>query len=229
MPITTFADTSQDCVSDYQIGHMRNGEGYTNTWYDVDDESNFEEWSGEYGANDETKQDFTVTVPRNSGDLYFTAESYITGMVPDDCQGAYGAPLVLIELYNGYNRLDYQYYPDMLNMPLLVQEGSYSGGTTFTLKIQYKWYNNPVRDYTVGVYSSQDLEIKDSRGQTNQIHMDGQSPSGFTQSSFTGISGYDTAGEDEVPNSVAAETEIPVAAMIQELRNVYSAYRASRL
>jgi hypothetical protein len=42
---------------------------------------------------------------------------------------------VLIELYNGYNRLDYQYYPDMLNMPLLVQEDSYSGGTTFTLKI----------------------------------------------------------------------------------------------
>jgi len=59
--------------------------------------------------------------------------------------------------------------------------------------------------------------------------MDGQSPSGYTQSSFTGMSGYDTAGEDEVPYSVAAETEIPVTAMIQELRNVYSAYRASRL
>jgi len=73
----------------------------------------------------------------------------------------------LIELYNGNNRLSYEYYPDMVNMPILVQEGSYSSGTTFTLKIGYKWWNNPVRDYTVGVYSSQDLEIKDSRGQTN--------------------------------------------------------------
>ena len=162
MPITTFADTSQDCVADYQIGHQRNGEGYTNTWLDVDDESNNEMWSGyaaagENGADDETKSEFTITVPRNSGDLYFTAESYINGMVPEECQGAYGAPLLLVELYNGYNRLDYKYYPDMLNMPLMVEEGSYSGGTTFTLKVQYKWFINPVREYTVGVYSSQDL------------------------------------------------------------------------
>jgi hypothetical protein len=49
----------------------------------------------------------------------------------------------------------------------MVEESSYRAGDTFTLKVQYKWYTNPVRDYTVGVYSSQDLEVKDSRGQTN--------------------------------------------------------------
>jgi hypothetical protein len=59
--------------------------------------------------------------------------------------------------------------------------------------------------------------------------MDGSSPSGYTQSSFSGISGYDTAGEAEVPYSVAAETDIPVAAMIQELKEVYSNYRSSRV
>jgi hypothetical protein len=151
---------------------MRNGEGYTNTWFDVDDENNFESWGGPYGEsdgnNDETVQDFTITVPRKSGDLYFTAEGYYNGMVPRDCQGSYGAPLLLVQLFNGNNELpDYAFSPDKLNYPLMVEESSYRAGDTFTLKVQYKWYTNPVRDYTVGVYSSQDLEVKDSRGQTN--------------------------------------------------------------
>lgn len=113
MPITLFANRNIDCVTDYQIGHLRTGEGYTDDWFDVEDENNYQGFTGEYPSNDETQQEFSITVPRNNGDLYFTAESYYSGMVPENCQGSYGSPLLLFELYKGqYNRLEYKYYPD---------------------------------------------------------------------------------------------------------------------
>ena len=37
------------------------------------------------------------------------------------------------------------------------------------------------RDFSVIVYSQQNLEIKDLKGQTNMLHYDGNSPSGLKQ------------------------------------------------
>jgi len=41
-------------------------------------------------------------------------------------------------------------------------------------------------EYTARVYSKQDLQVLNDRGQSNMIHMDGQSPSGFTDSNYDG-------------------------------------------
>lgn len=90
--MSLFANKNVDCITDYQIGHLRDGEGYSNDWYDVDDEDNYESFSGNY-ASDETRQEFSITVPRKSGDLYFGAESYYGGTVPRDCKGS--SPLTL--------------------------------------------------------------------------------------------------------------------------------------
>lgn len=53
------------------------------------------------------------------------------------------------------------------------------------MKVQMKWYNNPVWEYSARVYSKQDLTVT-SNGQSNMYHMDGQSPSGFTNSNYNG-------------------------------------------
>ena len=65
-----------------------------------------------YPSDDETKSEFSITIPEKRGDLYFTAESYFNGVVPEDCQGPYGVPLLLLELYKGRNRVTYKYYPE---------------------------------------------------------------------------------------------------------------------
>ena len=50
------------------------------------------------------------------------------------------------------------------------------------MEVKYKWYDSPARDYTVKVYSKMDIPVKDSSNRKNIVHMDGQIPSGFTQS-----------------------------------------------
>lgn len=49
-------------------------------------------------------------------------------------------------------------------MPILVKEADYKKGQDYTLTVEYKWFNSPFRDYTVKVYSKQDVPIKDSNG-----------------------------------------------------------------
>lgn len=50
----------------------------------------------------------------------------------------------------------------------------------FTITVSYTWSGNTAEDYTVKVYSTQDLTVTDTRGNSNELHMDGTSPSGFT-------------------------------------------------
>lgn len=60
------------CFYDYQIAHMRDNEGYKGVWYDSQN-------------SDENFNNYFVTVPAKSGDLYFTVESYYMYMVPSVC------------------------------------------------------------------------------------------------------------------------------------------------
>jgi hypothetical protein len=53
------------------------------------------------------------------------------------------------------------------------------------MTVTYDWIGRMSRDYTISVYSSQDLEVLDEEGEGNMIHMDGQEPSGFTKSEYT--------------------------------------------
>jgi hypothetical protein len=61
MPIQKFV--SVDCVSNYEIAHMRDSEGYVSSWYDAEN-------------MDENFHNYYVTVPENDGVLYFTVETY---------------------------------------------------------------------------------------------------------------------------------------------------------
>lgn len=78
---------------------------------------------------------------------------------------------------------------------------SYSGGDVFKVRAKYNWFDSPAKDYTVKIYSKQSLEVKDSTGQTNILHMDGQSPSGFTDSTYRGMNPgpIEEEPEEEVP------------------------------
>lgn len=65
-------------------------------------------------------------------------------------------------------------------MPVLISEAQYKAGDKIRLEVIYSWMLGVApRDYTIMVYSKQDLKIKDANGHTNMLHMDGQEPSGF--------------------------------------------------
>ena len=50
------------------------------------------------------------------------------------------------------------------------------------------WFNSPANDFTLKVYSSfQGVDIFDSNNNKNIINYDGSSPSGFTNSNYTGM------------------------------------------
>jgi len=159
------------CFDDFQIGHNRNAENYTDTWYDI---------SGDYSFM--TYLNFTVEVPESSGDLYFSLEYYYWEMVPKRCSLFMGNPMIYTKIYKNDEMFEY-YYFDYYHEPMMFAEADYEAGDIFTIEYDTMWFFSPIpRDYTIKVYSSQDLEIKDSDGNTNMLHMDGQQPSGFESS-----------------------------------------------
>lgn len=62
------------CFTNYGTNIDRNSEGYSNDWYDFDDDVL---WGSE--------KEVTVTVPAKNGDLYIGIETYYYHMVPKAC------------------------------------------------------------------------------------------------------------------------------------------------
>lgn len=138
--------------------------------------------------NDNGKEhSYEVVVPAKNGDLYFTVESYYYGAVPTTCWGGYYPKLTQTLLKNGVE-IDKKEFDLMFHIPMQVLEADYSASDVFTIKAQFNWRASfqtyPAKDYTVKVYSKQNLEVKDSSGKTNMWHMDGQFPSAFTKSHY---------------------------------------------
>ena len=145
-------------------------------------------------------------MPANDGDLYFTVESWYLDMVPESCTtGTYTytdsngnqqtdpmtKPIVYYALYNAADTntpLGQKYYVEQYSKPIKIAAADYTANTSFLLMVKYYWMNSPAKDYTVKVYSKQNLSVLDSNGNTNMKHMDGQTPSGFTDSTYTGMS-----------------------------------------
>lgn len=133
-----------------------------------------------------------MTLPAKNGDLYFTVESYFQGMVPASCwTGEY--PVVKFTLYkNTKDKKWSQYwYYDAYHKPAQILESEYEAGDKIILEVTYDWFDGyssipeSARDYTIKVYSKQNLEIKSSAtGKTNMWFMDGQFPSRFTRSHY---------------------------------------------
>ena len=58
------------------------------------------------------------------------------------------------------------------------------------MHVRYLWFNSPAPDFTVGVYSKQNLIVKEWTGKISKYHMDGTFPSGFTNSTYMGMNGW---------------------------------------
>ena len=83
------------------------------------------------------------------------------------------APVADVTIYQDASTVSsvYKIYSDQFNYPLLVN--SYSAGVVFKIAVQYTWFGSVAPDYTVSVYSKQNLEIKNQGGSTNVVHYDG--------------------------------------------------------
>jgi hypothetical protein len=91
-------------------------------------------------------------------------------------------PEITINLYRGNLQLVNNFkYSDVASTPIILLSNQYLAGDVLTVKVQYDWHGNSgANDYTVSMYSRQNLEIKDSSGKTNQIYMDNvNTPSGL--------------------------------------------------
>ena len=100
-------------------------------------------------------------------------------MIPYTCQ-FWSVPYVSWSLRKNGALVESHDYYEWQSYPILVEEADYSANDVFTIDVEFAWYGWVSEDYTVKVYSKQDLEVTDNRGRTNELHMDGTSPSGFT-------------------------------------------------
>lgn len=156
------------CFKEVSIAHKK--EGYSNNWYDVENDIGF-------------LAEYTVTIPKRDGDLYFGVESYYTSMYPFQCT-EYKLPTVTFKLSKNDETLTELKYSEQRHKPYLVREDSYGEGDVFKMSVQYDWHWSTARDYTVTVYSKLPLEIRDWRNETYQFYMDGDTPNGFTTSVY---------------------------------------------
>ena len=207
MPMSEFSKTTDgyNCIYNYEIAHHRASEGYSGDWYDAID-------------MDEQYDDYYITVPQDDGGLYFTVETYYQNIIPNECTtdtidfgggntGTLSNPLLDYEVWKDGADIytAYQYVSDQFSYPILIT--SYNAGDVFKVRAKYLWLGSPAKDYTVKIYSKQSLEVKNFLGQTNILHMDGQLPTGFTDSSFRGMNPppvVDPVEEEEEVTEVAA-------------------------
>ena len=145
---------------------------------------------------------YRIFLPEQKGDLYLTVETYPAYTVPDKCTtglyysgGRYHSvslPIVRYQVYtkNGQEIESFYgqgYYQEQFPYSVIIPESDYRAGKTLIFYVKYEWMGSPAPDYTVSVYSKQNLEVVDKNNMMRIVHMDGQSPSGFTDSSYSGM------------------------------------------
>lgn len=117
-----------------------------------------------------------MTVPAQDGDLYFTYETYFPSMIPRICSGLMSLTFD-VQFFKNEQLMTTHHYDSEWNVPIQVLEADYSAGDVFRMNVDINWYYNlwffgPM-DYTVMVYSKQNIDVKDASGSTNQIDMPG--------------------------------------------------------
>jgi hypothetical protein len=129
--------------------------------------------------------------------VYFSVETYSHDIVPNECttgqtnsgqSGNY--PVAYIGVYQYGQLLSYNYYFDQYHKPLMFGPDSHFSGSQYTIFVQYEFLGSPAKDYTLKAYSKYKSKIYNSQYNTNMIHMDDQSPSGFTSSTYTGLDNF---------------------------------------
>ena len=57
----------------------------------------------------------------------------------------------------------------------------------YYLDVTYTWFDSPVKDYTVKIYTKRNLAVLDPQSSSSFIEYDGSELSGFTASTFRGM------------------------------------------
>lgn len=172
------------CFESYQIAHLRESEGYIDTWYDKEDDTDLT-----------TEGYFFRLDPDVDSDIYVFAETYAHNIIPIQCTATdnpYGTsyfwPQVDIAVYQGLNRIGTNTYFEQFHQPTLLSSKDHRAFNHISIYATFQYYGSPAPDYTIKVYSKYTGQIMNVTMQSNQIHMDGQSPSGFTGSDYDGYS-----------------------------------------
>ena len=122
-------------------------------------------------------------MPENKGAIYISVESYFVDMIPEACFKNGQSPYPYVDIFIFHNNVLVDKYiqkPEFQPFWYTAQQGRYKSGDSFTIKVQYNWNSQAVaRDYSVVVYSQQNIEIVDEYYESNMLHYDGQTPSGF--------------------------------------------------
>lgn len=166
--------------------------GYRHSWYDVDDD-----------PIEGARRTFTFTVPEQNGTLYISVESYFKNMGSDYCylnkSGSYSPRIHLTIYHNDQQVFDFKSLPTMVSYHETFDEDSYSAGDKFTIKVWFDWnWKASARDYSVVVYSKQNIQILDEEDHNNMLDYQGYNPSGFT-SSFYRKGSSDAGGQHWTP------------------------------
>ena len=166
-------DSANNCFDDFSISHKRTG--YSNNWFDQN------------SAVDSEEVFYEVTVPAADGYLYFSVETYPHSVIPSSCFGgsytfqgttytSQTKPTVFFAIYKNAASTwtTYTWHAFQFTRPLLVAASGYAAGDVWKLKTNVYFVGSATREYTVHVYSKQNLKVV-KQGTTTEsiVHMDG--------------------------------------------------------
>jgi hypothetical protein len=214
------------------VGYTRDSEGYTSKWYDRT------ETTGAPAASD-AYSTFTFDTPaQKDGDIYVSVESFVAKSVYASCtSGTYNYAsggntvtgqsttwFVDFEVRKGNTYIG-KYALGVAQMAKIIKltPAEYDASSTYTVLVKYFFYTCPIKEYTVRVYSKMSMDVK-MNGATNMLHMDGQSPTGFANSQYTGMTyvapgtvtpGDTTTDDGTSDRSETALAELPAKSLFQ--------------
>jgi hypothetical protein len=140
------------------------------------------DWNGQYEEGGFLYAFDPIT---NDKPIYVSVETYYYNIVPSVCTygtdngGTHSSPVAFLQVFENGVSKDYAYYVDVYSTPLMIE--NYTAGQQLTIFVGYYWYGSPKRDFTVKVYSKDDLELYDEDRNTNMLHNDGTEPSEFDE------------------------------------------------
>ena len=118
---------------------------------------------------------YFFTPKSSDSEIYVTVETYPRNTVDEACTTGtftYGtqsfdvtAPVIYFGLYDSRgNLLGYKFYVESSHTPMILKPGQYKAGEKYKIEVYVEFFKSPARDYTVGIYSDQDIQITDENG-----------------------------------------------------------------
>ena len=128
--------------------------------------------------------EYNITLTEGvQGPLYIMAETYDATLVPRSCETV--APTAKLDVF--VNLPDGSFYKVSYEKTTAKIEW-WPEGAILTAQVTFEWNDALSRDFTVSVYSSDsDVVITDKCGNSHMLHTDGQEPSEWVNSQFTGM------------------------------------------